>query len=467
MNLTLISDVEKQMGDDIPVIKLFIYKGNYYMYDFGKNRLLQLSENFFKEIKILQNLGFLEYTKLYKDKSICNDIVALKSQGYFNFITVERILHYNTPYLTALLDRFIHDLVLQVTQDCNFQCRYCLFANDTQVERNHKKINMDFMTAKRSVDFLYDHCVDANEVSIGFYGGEPLLNFDLVEHITEYAKQKFQSKYVRFLTTTNASLLTDNIIRFFINNHFEVSISLDGNEDYQNDHRKYRINGKNTFETVIKNVKKIRDISPEYFRENVSFNPVIFNDENPEKVYAFFESIGVHPDNININKANLNGIDYLDSPTMLFSNQNVDSVRSEIKFSSFEKQIEDTSIVPKHWHPNGQCVPGVRRIFVTVDGSIYPCEKIVENKAFIIGNINNRNDDIINKDTALRLLNSATITQEECKRCWAFRFCEMCISHCLNPSTGCLSKETKLLHCNNQKKHIMEMMKSYIDLCNI
>ena len=52
------------MGDDIPVIKLFIYKSNYYMYDFGKNRLLQLSENFFKEIKILQNLGFLEYTKL-------------------------------------------------------------------------------------------------------------------------------------------------------------------------------------------------------------------------------------------------------------------------------------------------------------------------------------------------------------------------------------------------------------------
>lgn len=455
------------MHDDTPVIKLFMHNKKYYLYDFGKNNILQLSEGIFKEINDLQKLGIAEYINKNKSNQFYRDVITLLNRGYFKDFTVENVSHYCTPYLDMLLNRFLQDLILQVTQDCNFQCRYCLFANDTKVERNHKKINMDYLTAKKSVDYLYNHCADSNEVTIGFYGGEPFLNFDLIKRITEYANQKFQSKHVRFLTTTNASLLNDNIIEFLIKNHFAISISLDGDEDYQNNHRKYRANGKNTFDIVMHNITKIKNAAPVYFRENVTFNPVIFNDENSEKVYAFYESIGVHRDNININKANLNGIDYLDSPTMLFSSQNIDSVRNDMKYNSFTKKIENNNIIPNQWHPNGQCVPGVRRLFVTVDGSIYPCEKIVENNVFCLGNINDIKDDKIDKDKALRILNSATITQKECKKCWAFRFCEMCVSHCLNPATSCLSKEVKLLHCQNQKKIIMEMMKLYIDACDI
>lgn len=452
------------MYNDTPVIKMFIYKNNYYLYDFGKNNILQLSEGVFKEIKDLQRLGISKYINENKFTNHYCDVITLLNRGYFKSFTVERILHYQDSYLEVLLNRFLQDMILQVTQDCNFQCRYCLFANDTKFERTHKKTNMDYLTAQKSVDYLYNHCADVSEVRIGFYGGEPFLNFDLIKRITKYASQKFQAKHVRFLTTTNASLLNDDIIQFMINNHFEVSVSLDGDRDYQNKHRKYRENGNDTFDIVMKNVLKIKNANPVYFKENVSFNPVIFNDENAEKVYAFYESIGVNKDNININRANLNGIDYLDSPTMLFSNQSMYGVRDDMKYNNFIKKIEDNSVIPNYWHPNGQCVPGVRRLFVTIDGSIYPCEKIVENKAFCIGNINDNKDDKIDVDQARKILNSATITQDNCKKCWAFRFCEMCVSHCLNPATGCLSKETKLLHCQNQKKHIMEMMKSYIDI---
>lgn len=453
------------MYNDIPVIKLLAYKNKYYLYDFGKNRILQLTEDIFKEIIELQKIGVAEYIRTrYLNKSY-SDIIILLNRGYFKHFTVERISHYCTPYLDVMLERFLQDLVLQVTQDCNFQCRYCLFANDTKVERNHQQIYMDYLTAQKSVDYLYSHCADANEITIGFYGGEPFLNFELIESITEYVHQKFNSKKVRFLTTTNASLLNDNIIKFMIKNSFEVSISLDGDENYQNSHRKFKANGKNTFDIVMQNVTKIMKASPLYFRENVSFNPVIFNDESSEKVYSFYESINVHKDNININKANLNGIDYFDSPTMLFSNQTIGSVRNEMPYNSFVKKIEDNSIIPKHWHPNGQCAPGVRRLFVTIDGSIYPCEKIVENKAFCLGNINDVNK--IDKHKAMSILNSATITQEECMKCWAFRFCEMCVSHCLNPATNSLSKETKLLHCTYQKKKTIKMIKSYIDMCDV
>lgn len=451
------------MNKESPVIKTFTHKNKYYLYDFGKNTILQLSEELFKEIKSIQKIGVDKYISENSFSDHFNDIITLINRGYFKPVTVECVSHYLNSYLEVLENRFVQDLILQVTQDCNFQCRYCLFANDTKVERTHQKINMDYITAQKSVDYLYNHCADANDIIIGFYGGEPLLNFDLIKRITEYANYKFQSKRVRFIITTNASLLNEEIIKFLIKNSFEITISLDGNSDYQNSHRKFKANGKNTFDVVMNNIIKIKTENPLFFRENVAFNPVIFNDESEEDVWDFFESIGVHKDNININKANLNGIDYLDSPTMLFSNENIDNVRNEMKYNIFQKKMKENSMIPSHWHPNGQCVPGVRRMFVAVDGSIYPCEKIVENKVFCLGNINNSNDKIIDENQVVKILNSAKITQKECQKCWAFRFCEMCVSHCLNPSTGCLSKETKLLHCSNQKKQIMEMMKSYID----
>ena len=171
------------MFKDTPVIKLFTHNGNYYMYDFGKNKVLQVNKETFKEISVLQEIGIKKYI-MDSSKSIVNDIIIpLMNKGYFKCQTVKEVSHHCGPVLDVLLDRCVQDLVLQVTQDCNFQCRYCLFANDTQVERHHKKINMDFITAQKSVNYLYDHCKDTSEVLIGFYGGEPLLNFNLIKHL--------------------------------------------------------------------------------------------------------------------------------------------------------------------------------------------------------------------------------------------------------------------------------------------
>ena len=112
------------MYDDTPVIKAFIHNDKYYLYDFGKNNILQLSEGIFKEIKDLQKLGVAEYISKNKSNQFYPDVITLLNRGYFKDVTVENISHYCTPYLDLLLNRFLQDLILQVTQDCNFQCRY-------------------------------------------------------------------------------------------------------------------------------------------------------------------------------------------------------------------------------------------------------------------------------------------------------------------------------------------------------
>lgn len=444
---------------DSPVIKLFIVDNKYYMYDPIKNIILQITKMHYNEILELQEIGISNYLSNKKQNIYYHDIISLFKKGFFRDYTVIDIKHQSDEILDTLINRFSQDLILQVTQDCNFKCRYCLFANDTHVERHHNKINMEFEIAQKAIDYLYNHSMDADVITIGFYGGEPLLNYQLIQKATEYVKNKFQLKKIKFLTTINGSLLTDKIIDFLVENDFELNISLDGDKEYQDAHRKFAINGKNTFEIVKANVIKIKNKNLEYFENNVTFNSVIFNDENEEKVYSFFNSLGIHKDRVSIISANLNGIDYFSSPTLLFLENKIDNVKESSKFETFLKKMDTNRVIPEVDHPNGQCVPGVRRLYVTINGDLFPCEKIVENTAFCMGNINN---DFIDIEKARKILNSAKISETYCKKCWAFRFCEMCISHSLSVSSNGFSQETKLLHCDRQKKEILDKMKLYV-----
>lgn len=243
---------------DFPVIKLFSENNKYYMYDTGKNEILQITKLHYMEILELQKIGINKYTSYEKRDACYHDIISLLNKGYFKDYTTKEIKHQHDSIYNTLIERFSQDLILQVTQDCNFHCRYCLFANETHVERHHNKINMDFSTAQKAIDYLYTHSKDADIITVGFYGGEPLLNFKLIQKATEYVKHKFQLKRIKFLTTINGSLINDMIISFLAENDFELTISMDGDREYQDAHRKFAINGKNTFEIVKRNVLMIK-----------------------------------------------------------------------------------------------------------------------------------------------------------------------------------------------------------------
>ena len=96
------------------------------------------------------------------------------------------------------------------------------------------------------------------------------------------------------------------------------------------------------------------------------------------------------------------------------------------------------------------CIPGRDKLYVTVNGDFYPCEKINENNKYIkIGNLT----EGFNETKIKELISLPKITEHECKKCWAFRFCEICIAHCEDFTCG-LSREAKLQECKNQKQMI-------------
>ena len=278
--------------NDRPIIKLFTHKKNYFVYDTYTNSLLNISKEHYKELCILLNKGVSEYVAT-EDNSTKQDILLLIKKGFFKAGFVNTIEHPLIPFVAQLTDNCLHELVIQVTQDCNFNCRYCTFATENGFDHTHNKKEMSWEIARKAIDYLYNHSSNASEISIYFYGGEPLLNFTLIKKIVSYTQKIFKIKNVKYGMTINGSIMTDEMIDFFIEYDFHIAMSFDGNKDVQNKHRKFSSSGGGTFDVVSQNVEKIKSVNPLYFEQQISVMPVIFDDEDFEEVEKYFLDRGI------------------------------------------------------------------------------------------------------------------------------------------------------------------------------
>lgn len=457
---------------DIPIIKLIVIEDKYYLYDTFTNKILHISKNHYNEIIKLCSIGLTEYKNLNLSHESYKDIMSLIKKGYLNSSFINKIEHPYTKYLPILTQRCLSTLVLQVTRNCNFKCRYCLYATDNTVERNHEKASMSFDLAKKSIDYFFDHSMDSKEVNIVFYGGEPLLNFKLIRDIVNYCEEIFQSKRVIYYITTNGSLLNDEIINFLAKNKFNLSISLDGPPEIQNMHRRFLSNGGDTFDKVYGNVQRIRSLDNSYFNEYVTFLPVVFGDEIQE-VFSFFESQNIPLSKVQMKYANTNGIDYWTNIYHLKNYSEISNLKNlyhpqAINYTMHKKALDTPSVYNEFWHHNGPCVPGVWRLFVDIYGNFYPCEKCVENSCYRIGNIHSG----IDMEISRRFLNVGKISEDNCKKCWAIKFCNICIEKCGNIETNSICSLQKQIVCQEIKKHSFDFLKQYIqeqskrEICN-
>lgn len=445
-------------NQDVPVVKCFFYNNQYYVYDTYSNSLLEVSREQYLEICTLCRIGLNKYISLNKNTKEYNDILMLVNKGMFKFSFIDKIIHPVTGYITPLVSRCVNDITLQVTRNCNFKCRYCLFANSNEITRGHEHQDMDWETARKSVDFLYDHSKDAQEVSISFYGGEPLLNYSLIKKTVEYTNDKFFSKKVNYRMTINGSILSDEIMKFICDNNFEIAISLDGKEDIQNQHRIFNKTGEGTYSIVYNNILKLKSTYPNYFESNVSFMPVFFADENREEIFDFFLANGVAANKIILLEADLNGVDYINSGVRgnILKDQYINYIESE-NDSVFDDYYISKMKLPLFWHHNGPCIPGIKRLFVSYNGEFYSCEKILEYDELSIGNI----DLGFNEEKINDMLNIGLLTENECKKCWAMRYCNICHAQCIDLDKRELSAKRK--PCDYQKSTLLKYLKRKID----
>lgn len=148
-------------------------------------------------------------------------------------------------------------MTLQVTELCNFRCKYCVYTNNDGSDRKHSNKVMTEETMKKAVDFLHIHSVDSESVAVGFYGGEPLLNFNVIKNAIEYTENIFKGKKVEFAITTNASLLSNDILQYFDNHNVGITISIDGPQKINDANRVYANQSGSVFDTVKTKIEQI------------------------------------------------------------------------------------------------------------------------------------------------------------------------------------------------------------------
>lgn len=461
-----------------PFVELFRTPNRNYFYEPNKNEFIAITAESYEYLKKV-------FDGREDSLEMPNEIKELLDMGYLaEKSVVEKVEHPYTQYIDSVMQRKIHKITLQVTQNCNFRCKYCIYSEEKNgKQRTHSNKSMSWEIAKQAVDFLLDHSVDCESVNIGFYGGEPLIEFSLIKKVIDYAEKIFIGKEVTFSITTNATLLNEDIIYFFAQHNVNLLISLDGPKAI-NDKGRVFADGRGTFDTVIEKLRLIKTLDKEYFKK-VHFSMVI----NPENDFDCINAIEVNSDYIdkwNIFSSLLD-TEY-ESEELHFSEkyeykkeyhnflallskfnrinkESVSSISYAIIDNIFEEldRFEHYSGLTYQMTPGGPCIAGQIRLFLDTDGNFFPCERVSEKSQIMkIGNLSDGFD--LNQIT--QLINIGRFTSEICKKCWNFKMCSLCAKS-MDDGTENFSTNKKLSLCNQSKASTQIMFENFLMLNEI
>ena len=250
------------MQDKKIYLHLFKTLNNYYLYDTNANSIIKVNEKV--------------YRKLQQGEDNLNEdpqIVSLRERGFLQPIQQPEICHPLTDKVESYLQNNLSLLILQVTQNCNLRCKYCVYSG-SYINRVHSNKRMNFETAKKAVDFYYNHSKNTEIASVSFYGGEPLLEFELIKKVVAYCETKFAGKQLNINMTSNATLLTSEIMDFLQLHKVNLTISLDGPEEVHNRGRVFADSKTGTFAKIMENLKEFENLYPEYVN-TIGFNAVL------------------------------------------------------------------------------------------------------------------------------------------------------------------------------------------------
>jgi len=449
--------------------KVFKIKDSRYLYDRQENRVIRLDENdyrcFLNIEKGIENVNSNEMLEKYRKHGLCK-----KNE-------IEEIEHPESRDLEFYIEEHMENLILQVTQDCNLRCSYCTYSGKYN-NRTHAKKKMSYKMACKAIDFYLKCSRKSSRCNLGFYGGEPLLEIDLIKKIIYYIEETYGEKEIKYSITTNGTLLSDDIINFLVKKDFSLTISIDGPKSIQDENRCF-INGVGSFDTVIKNLKKLRRMYPKYYSKCMT-NTVLTPHQNYGCVQSFLLNDDIMKGLVTmtslISDTGTNEVFRYDETLgieqrkeeliqMLIMLDKIDATWGSTLFGDFKNEIDKKysslklgSFRANKGHPGGPCIIGARKAFVDVNGDIYPCEKLPEMEEMKIGNI----DTGFLYDKADEMLNIARTTEEECKNCWAFIFCYACVAFSVDDKG--ISREKRLSKCPGIRRSTLEYLKNIMRL---
>ena len=368
----------------------------------------------------------------------------------------DKVLFSGDPYAVyaeTAINSPIKAMCLHISHDCNLRCKYC-FASTGDFGTGRKLMPLE--TAKAAIDFLLEKSVGRENLELDFFGGEPLMNFDVVKQTVAYArsKEKEYGKHFRFTITTNGMLLDDDAIDFINKEMYNVVLSIDGRKEV-NDRMRVRADGTGSYDRIVRNFKKLVEkrgdkewyVRGTYTKYNLDFSEDVFH------LYEQgFDQISVEP--------------VVEDPKVEYAitEEDLDRICEEydkladrlmelkknggfLNFFHFMIDLEQGPCVIKRLRG---CGSGNEYVSITPDGDIYPCHQFVGHEEYCMGNIE---EGTFNEEIKKEFAGAHVYSKLSCQKCWAKFYCSGgCAANSYNFQGSILGAYD--IGCELQKKRV-------------
>jgi len=350
----------------------------------------------------------------------------------------------------------LSQVTFEVTDRCNLACAYCGYGD---LYSDYDKRDGGDLSLNRAITLMQylnkfwtspENLSHLHRVRVSFYGGEPLLNMKFVREMVVYVKNLNNQRNLIFdFSMTTNGILLEKYMTFLEENDFDLLISLDGDRE-SNDYRLLK-NGTPAFNIIFDNSKKLQSTFPEYFKKRVNFSTVFHNKNSIQRIHKFFNEnfdkvpiVGeLNPYGVKPTKkkefmdtySNINQSLYLADNTSdiekdFFVNlPNIKSVAIFLdKYSSCSYRDYYEMVFPSEKMgliPTGTCFPFAKRLFLTVNGKILPCERVSHDHSF--GNVD-ENGVQMDFDYISKKYNTLYDSVSKlCRNCYRNETCQQCV----------------------------------------
>jgi uncharacterized protein len=397
---------------------------------------------------------------IYGEKEITesfSEIEGLVGQG---------LLYSDDGYMDKVLsekrEHHTKALCLNIAHDCNIRCGYC-FASTGDYHGGRKL--MPFSVASGAIDFLLETSGSRKRLEVDFFGGEPLMNFDVVRETVLYAREreKQYGKRIGFTMTTNGTLLTKEIEEFINENMDNIVLSIDGRKQVNDRMRKFT-DGTGTYDGIMPKLKSFvasRGDKSYYIRGTFTANNLDFTNDVLHLADLGFREISIEP----VVAEKEKGYSLKEEHLPVIYREYEKLAEKYIEYAESGKGFRyyhflmDLDGGPCVYKRVSSCGSGVEYFAVTPDGELYPCHQFVGRQEYLMGDIWK---GVVKQELREEFSQNTVYHKDKCRECWARFYC----------SGGCQANAASFnndlkkpydLECSLQKKRIESaiMIKAY------
>ena len=364
-------------------------------------------------IVTLENEGFdrQDIIDTYAElKALCDDDSLFSEDTY-------------RPFADMLTEAPIKSMCLNIAHDCNLRCEYCFAA---QGDFGHGRKLMSFEVGKAAIDFLIKHSANRHNLELDFFGGEPLMNWDVVKRLVKYARsvEKERGKNFRFTLTTNGMLIDDEVIEFCNREMSNVVLSLDGRKEI-NDATRVDYAGNGSYDRIVPKFRKLVEArgGKNYYMRGT------FTHANPDFTNDVF-----HMADLGFTELSMEPVVCAPDDPAALTSDDLEIVKEQYEILAkdmLRREKEGKPITFYHYMldlTGGPCIykrisgcgSGTEYMAVTPWGDLYPCHQFVGEEKFKLGDIWK---GVTNEAVRSEFRSCNAYARRECENCWAKLYC--------------------------------------------